>query len=134
MAVKRWLSTERSEISRFKPEVKDNSGQKSADGQEKIIKTQDKLARCREHFESVLKIRTTVSEVTLDKLKGCAQVSGSPEASYEVVNDGLVCSPTAEETSWISGLHNYPKSYGSVKKCLLTGKNNQPFLYIKRQL
>ena len=34
-----------------------------------------------------------------NKLKGCAQVTGSPEASYEVVNDGLVCFPTAEEVT-----------------------------------
>ena len=75
------------------------SALKSADGQGKIVKTQDRLERWRQHFESVLSIQTTVSEVTLDSLKGCAEAGGCPEANSEVVNDGLVCPPTAEEVA-----------------------------------
>ena len=40
-----------------------------------------------------------LSEVTLDSLKGCAEAGGCPEANSEVVDDGLVCPPTAEEVA-----------------------------------
>ena len=79
--------------------LKTNSALKSADGQGKIVTTQDKLERWRQHFESVLSIQTTVSEVTLDNLKGCAEAGGCPEANSEFVDDGLVCPPMAEEVA-----------------------------------
>lgn len=71
----------------------------SADGQGKNVKKQDKLARRHQHFKSVLNKQTTVSDVHSDKLKGCVENGGSPEGSFEVVNDGLVCSITAEEVT-----------------------------------
>ena len=48
-----------------------NTALKEADGKVTIVKTWDIAERWRQHFEAVLNMQTTVSEVTLDSLKEC---------------------------------------------------------------
>ena len=70
---------------------------KTADGQGRLVKTQDKLERWRQHFSTVLNVQSVVSEVTLGNVKEYVEVNSSPEGICDSNDDELSCPPTEEE-------------------------------------
>ena len=79
---------------------KSNSTLKAANGQDRFVKTGDKLERWREHFENISNIPTEVKEVTLNRIPQICH-SGRDEEYMEsgnvVHNNTLACVPSEEE-------------------------------------
>ena len=66
---------------RLDQKSKSNSALKTADGQGRLVKTQDKLERWRQHFSTVLNVQSVVSEVTLGNVKEYVEVNSCPKVS-----------------------------------------------------
>ena len=82
---------------RLDQKSKSSSALKTADGQGRLVKTQDKLERWRQHFSTVLNVQSVVSEVTLGNVKEYVEVNSSPEGICDLNDDELSCPPTEEE-------------------------------------
>jgi hypothetical protein len=81
---------------RLAQKSKSSSALKTADGQSRLVKTQDKLERWRQHFSTVLNVQSAVSEVTLGNVKEYVEVNSSPEGICDL-NDAELSSPPTEE-------------------------------------
>ena len=78
---------------------KANSALKSANGQDRLVRTEDKLERWRQHFADVTNLPTVVRESSLSRVPQVNHHGGGTDSSEVTTGgeDDLVCVPSKEE-------------------------------------